>query len=184
MDVHVLDLKGRPLWNLKMHASEESENQPSFLTSTSKDPLDSTWRVHMDKDQWVPDVSVDRCMACRASFSFWYRRHHCRRCGAVVCASCSSHETKFIGRDSTIPVSSDPVRVCDPCIRVIDETLAQRLNKRLGGKSPNVISSPSSEKITRPEPVDRSGRAVLSVGSYRAEIKESEGNRYIRDGDL
>jgi hypothetical protein len=35
-------------------------------------------------------------MLCRAEFGFWIRRHHCRRCGAVVCDSCSGSRTKFI----------------------------------------------------------------------------------------
>lgn len=34
------------------------------------------------------------------------RRHHCRRCGRVVCAACSSR---------TAPVGGRSVRVCDEC---------------------------------------------------------------------
>merc|ERR1712141_353003 len=37
------------------------------------------------------------------------RRHHCRRCGLVVCGNCSAR--KFL-----LPhISSKPIRVCDTC---------------------------------------------------------------------
>lgn len=42
------------------------------------------------KEQWVEDYSVDRCMLCHTSiFSMIIRRHHCRRCGRLVCHACS-----------------------------------------------------------------------------------------------
>jgi hypothetical protein len=41
--------------------------------------------------QWQPDSEVSKCPICEISFSFWYRKHHCRKCGRVVCASCSPH---------------------------------------------------------------------------------------------
>jgi hypothetical protein len=40
---------------------------------------------------WVPDESVTACNVCRKEFSLLRRRHHCRMCGAVVCAKCSHH---------------------------------------------------------------------------------------------
>lgn len=44
------------------------------------------------KEQWVEDYSTDRCMMCHTSiFSMIIRRHHCRRCGRLVCHACSRH---------------------------------------------------------------------------------------------
>ncbi|KAL3465193.1 FYVE zinc finger-domain-containing protein [Aspergillus heterothallicus] len=43
------------------------------------------------RPQWQPDSEVTECPICGAAFSFWYRKHHCRKCGRVVCASCSPH---------------------------------------------------------------------------------------------
>lgn len=49
------------------------------------------------KDQWVEDYSADRCMLCRTSmFSMIIRRHHCRRCGRLVCHACSRHRMQVI----------------------------------------------------------------------------------------
>ena len=41
--------------------------------------------------RWQPDVEVNECPICHTTFSFFYRKHHCRKCGRVVCANCSPH---------------------------------------------------------------------------------------------
>ncbi|RHZ54400.1 putative C6 transcription factor (War1) [Aspergillus thermomutatus] len=43
------------------------------------------------RPRWQPDSEVTNCPICGTPFSFWYRKHHCRKCGRVVCASCSPH---------------------------------------------------------------------------------------------
>lgn len=61
-------------------------------------------------DHWVKDSHVASCMECKVRFTFSERRHHCRKCGRVVCNTCSSFE-------SAIPNLSihRPVRVCKQC---------------------------------------------------------------------
>jgi hypothetical protein len=63
---------------------------------------------------WVPDEEGAGCSICHAEFSLTRRRHHCRKCGSLVCGSCSDH---FISLDRTVSASqsSAPVRVCDRC---------------------------------------------------------------------
>lgn len=42
------------------------------------------------KEEWVANDEVSECMCCRQiNFSMFNRRHHCRRCGRVVCYNCS-----------------------------------------------------------------------------------------------
>ncbi|XP_066995944.2 uncharacterized protein Sptz [Anabrus simplex] len=62
------------------------------------------------KSDWVPNDEVSQCMCCKSvNFSMFNRRHHCRRCGRVICAMCSSKRMKVAGyRDVN-------VRVCDCC---------------------------------------------------------------------
>ncbi|CAH2059435.1 unnamed protein product, partial [Iphiclides podalirius] len=62
--------------------------------------------------EWVPDIAAPSCMRCSAHFTAFRRRHHCRNCGKVFCASCSSN---------SIPLPRygqlKPVRVCEECFQ-------------------------------------------------------------------
>ena len=72
--------------------------------------------------RWVPDEEGAGCSICHMEFSITRRRHHCRRCGSLVCGSCSDH---FISLDDSIShsQSSAPVRVCDRCeIKLRDDS--------------------------------------------------------------
>jgi hypothetical protein len=40
---------------------------------------------------WRPDQEAFTCAGCDIQFTCLRRRHHCRRCGEVVCQACSSH---------------------------------------------------------------------------------------------
>jgi len=59
---------------------------------------------------WVPDGEANTCMHCKKTqFSLVNRRHHCRKCGQVVCSPCSAK--RFL-----LPAqSSKPIRVCTSC---------------------------------------------------------------------
>lgn len=63
----------------------------------------------IDMPRWQPDTEVTSCPICGTVFSFWYRKHHCRKCGRVVCASCSPHSIviprQFIVRPPDTPTS-------------------------------------------------------------------------------
>lgn len=41
--------------------------------------------------RWQPDSEVTHCPICNTMFTFFTRKHHCRKCGRVVCAACSPH---------------------------------------------------------------------------------------------
>lgn len=41
--------------------------------------------------RWQPDSEAHECFICNRPFSFMFRRHHCRKCGRVVCNECSPH---------------------------------------------------------------------------------------------
>lgn len=59
---------------------------------------------------WVADSARDWCNLCGNKFSFTHRRHHCRVCGDLICANCSSEKTvKGIGIN---------VRVCTICKQI------------------------------------------------------------------
>ncbi|XP_038260251.1 zinc finger FYVE domain-containing protein 26 isoform X10 [Dermochelys coriacea] len=66
--------------------------------------------VPPSKQQWIPDETEITCMVCKTErFTMFNRRHHCRRCGRLVCSSCS---TKKMVVEAC---RENPARVCDQC---------------------------------------------------------------------
>ena len=63
--------------------SPSHHNQPSRTSSSSS-------RRYM-VPPWQPDSEVTHCPICKKQFTWMFRRHHCRKCGRVVCDSCSPH---------------------------------------------------------------------------------------------
>ncbi|KAJ1726825.1 hypothetical protein LPJ61_004937 [Coemansia biformis] len=47
-------------------------------------------RQRLPEAAWEPDEATLACHQCCQRFTLFVRRHHCRRCGLVVCDSCSS----------------------------------------------------------------------------------------------
>lgn len=73
--------------------------------------------AHYHAAPWVPDTEASICMVCNKSqFTLINRRHHCRKCGTVVCNTCSSR--KFLMPSQ----SKNPLRVCDPCYETLNST--------------------------------------------------------------
>ncbi|KAH8071698.1 hypothetical protein JL721_4199 [Aureococcus anophagefferens] len=54
---------------------------------------------------WVEDKNADACGLCDAKFTMFFRRHHCRKCGRLVCA----------GAATASPGTED--RACDDCAK-------------------------------------------------------------------
>ena len=53
-------------------------------------PLDD----HYVPPVWEQDHSTTACPLCRKDFGLINRRHHCRKCGSVVCGKCSKVHTR------------------------------------------------------------------------------------------
>lgn len=93
---------------------------------------------------WQPDSDVQACPLCDLPFNFLFRRrHHCRKCGRVICGSCSETWTTYLPstyivtkESSDIDISnrqqrqrqlrhakSNPhqkYRTCDECVMELD----------------------------------------------------------------
>jgi len=61
------------------------------------------------KQHWVSDGQTTHCYSCNSQFTQINRRHHCRLCGFVYCAECSSR------RLSVPELNIDNQRFCDSC---------------------------------------------------------------------
>jgi len=106
-----------------------------LLRKSGKKPLGEHAAV------WVPDGEATVCMHCNKSqFNVLNRRHHCRKCGAVVCGPCSNK--KFL-----MPVQSPkPLRVCLTCYDILTKFKNQGLaNTSMHGDNLSLDSSGDDE---------------------------------------
>uniref|UniRef100_A0A0N5AZL5 FYVE-type domain-containing protein n=1 Tax=Syphacia muris TaxID=451379 RepID=A0A0N5AZL5_9BILA len=62
--------------------------------------------------KWLDDTEAVSCNGCKKAFSLMFRKHHCRMCGQIFCASCSSHTAE-------VASNKNPVRVCNLCYQEI-----------------------------------------------------------------
>jgi hypothetical protein len=89
---------------------------------------------------WVPDTDSSSCMKCGVAFSLIRRRHHCRRCGILLCAPCSRARMIMsiptARDDPTGKLKETKVRVCEGCAK-------NRPSVRWSYKKP-VLNSPTS----------------------------------------
>ncbi|CAA0836784.1 RING/FYVE/PHD zinc finger superfamily protein [Striga hermonthica] len=75
-----------------------------------------------EKDHWVPDEAVTKCTACRADFSAFNRRHHCRNCGDIFCDKCTQGRIALTEEEH-----AQPVRVCDQCMAEVTQRLSNKV---------------------------------------------------------
>ncbi|XP_072896254.1 zinc finger FYVE domain-containing protein 26 isoform X1 [Hemitrygon akajei] len=80
------------------------------------------------KKDWVPDSKAMYCLVCcKERFTMFNRRHHCRRCGRVVCQSCSTNRMEIKS------CREKPVRVCDQCYNYYHTRGIERLDEGEAG---------------------------------------------------
>lgn len=60
---------------------------------------------------WQDDESSEVCIKCKAEFGLFNRRHHCRRCGVLVCGDCSRFQLPLPRLNY-----NDDQRVCSTCL--------------------------------------------------------------------
>ncbi|PAV61114.1 hypothetical protein WR25_27274 [Diploscapter pachys] len=62
--------------------------------------------------KWEEDANVHDCRGCQEKFTVSRRKHHCRYCGSIFCATCSEGRVK-------LPSNPKPARVCDTCFSLL-----------------------------------------------------------------
>ncbi|KAK7912860.1 hypothetical protein WMY93_013071 [Mugilogobius chulae] len=88
---------------------------------------------------WIPDHASAICMRCTRKFTMTHRRHHCRKCGFLVCAACSRNRA-VIGHIHP----TKRLRVCKQCHTCLSEREPE-VRRRDSGDS-IVMSSDEEEQ--------------------------------------
>ncbi|KAF4123507.1 FYVE zinc finger [Geosmithia morbida] len=143
--------------------------------------------------RWQPDVEVTYCPICHTQFNFFVRKHHCRKCGRVVCNACSPHRIiipyQYIVRPPgfDMPISQgllfdgfgsgyfdmngisggERVRLCNPCVP--DPNIAPPQHQQGPGAVPG---TPGAGSVSSPSP------SVLSPRSSHQRSWSSIGDAY------
>lgn len=129
---------------------------------------------------WQPDETVSCCPLCQRKFTWFQRKHHCRKCGRVVCNICSGNfsllpitqvvrqlqdaSSTFLGRlaaevehERCRLLDSAEVRICDACFSVVEQDRCRRM---LG------LDLPSSEARATSAQVIREPAVIASSGLH------------------
>ncbi|KAI1006362.1 hypothetical protein K3495_g1859 [Podosphaera aphanis] len=144
-------LRGMTDSHSSMNSSDASRPPPTSMLPGSLNQLDTIERRELVTPRWQLDAEVTYCPICKSQFNFFVRKHHCRKCGRVVCNSCSPHRITIPYQYIILPpdignaVSSvstshyrthnqakitdysggERVRLCNPCVPDPNITSAQ-----------------------------------------------------------
>jgi len=108
-----------PVQNKPSWAKKATDQKPSWVKHSS--PSEVAKQAKPTKKEtignvlpeWEKDEVVDACHGCKTGFSFFCRRHHCRRCGLIFCDDCSGHEIEL----EKLFDDHEKRRVCNDCYK-------------------------------------------------------------------
>nr|XP_057912961.1 zinc finger FYVE domain-containing protein 26 isoform X2 [Doryrhamphus excisus] len=116
---------------------------------------------------WVPDTQQHVCMVCRRErFTMFNRRHHCRRCGRLVCHACSERKMAVEG------CPGEEVRVCDQCYSYFHPHSDDELEASEVAASPASTEDVLNGILHLPEVAPRQFR--LSTDPVENQLRRSE----------
>ncbi|XP_008277881.1 zinc finger FYVE domain-containing protein 9 isoform X2 [Stegastes partitus] len=104
---------------------------------------------------WVPDSQAPVCMKCDVKFTFTKRRHHCRACGKVFCATCCSLKCRLVYMDRK------EARVCVTCHSALTNAQSWETPTTTSNQSPNP-NNPAEYCSTIPPLQQAQASGVLS----------------------
>lgn len=124
-------------------------------TTTKKSEVGHSVLEDDEAPLWVPDNFSPSCMCCGVSKfnAFTNRRHHCRKCGILVCDGCSRSKLIVHTVDK-----HNPVRVCNKCkLRRAQKEAERRLSPQR--------KTPSSEEPRSRAESDSTFEVRVPLGS-------------------
>ncbi|XP_027334704.1 1-phosphatidylinositol-3-phosphate 5-kinase FAB1B isoform X2 [Abrus precatorius] len=135
------------------------------------------WRsepANVSRDFWMPDQSCRVCYECDSQFTLFNRKHHCRLCGRIFCAKCTTNSVPA-------PFSSqrnswdelEKIRVCNYCYKQWEQGVVALDNSvQISNLDHSTSESTSSLASSKTSATAISSNITLcsmpySVGSYK-----------------
>ncbi|OCK94934.1 FYVE-domain-containing protein [Cenococcum geophilum 1.58] len=117
------------------------------------------------RNHWKPDNSTSVCSAsaCHKPFSFFDRRHHCRRCGGIFCGAHSLNNVR-LNQHALFHPSGSYYRACDRCFSNYRDWESRR--KSIAGSE----NSGSSNAVCIDSPTAAKRPDALRVGSLASSV--------------
>ncbi|CAA0829481.1 1-phosphatidylinositol-3-phosphate 5-kinase FAB1B [Striga hermonthica] len=107
------------------------------------------WRsepAHVSRDFWMPDQSCRVCYECDTQFTLFNRRHHCRVCGRIFCAKCTSNWVPTeSGEHKALVEEWDKIRACNYCFKQWGKDLTVAVDNGIQVTSPDISCLSPSE---------------------------------------
>ncbi|KAF7258507.1 hypothetical protein EG68_03749 [Paragonimus skrjabini miyazakii] len=146
--------------SLMQNSTAESTKKPSDFIPGVDFPA-STWQpmpisdIGLREPVWAPDNAFSACMICAISFTLIRRRHHCRACGRLLCATCCNRRIR-------LPFTCRPSasrRSCDETQPFIDMQHKSNVDgirghaQLLFSNRPARVCSECFELLSKPDPL-------------------------------
>ncbi|KAJ1408315.1 Zinc finger, FYVE/PHD-type [Sesbania bispinosa] len=135
------------------------------------------WRsepANVSRDFWMPDRSCRVCYECDSQFTLFNRRHHCRLCGRIFCAKCTTNSIPApLDSQGNSLDEWEKIRVCNYCYKQWEQgivTFDNSIQVSNLDRSPSM--STSSLASSKTSGTANSSNVTLcsmpySVGSYQ-----------------
>ena len=132
---------------LDFFQTDDMEELRRGLSRSASDSLDEELGAVTGEPttaHWKPDLTANDCAVCHQTFTWFFRRHHCRRCGNVVC---DTHISKRVPLDQNARLHPDGAdsKACDSCYQ--EWTVVKRLRH---SRTSSIAESQSSQGTAVP----------------------------------
>lgn len=123
------------------------------------------------RSAWVADELRRSCAVCVKPFALRRRKHHCRACGEVVCASCAPQRETCVDSDS-----GGSARVCTKCL------IQARRGLTIGAGSCDAVPPSVADEVVVSAPLPPSASPLvrsLTAGSEDNKRSEARGTAAV-----
>ncbi|CAJ1417930.1 unnamed protein product [Effrenium voratum] len=126
---------------------------------------------------WVPNEASNHCQECSQIFRSFRRRHHCRRCGRLLCGSCAPKVQENSGDNCLSMLSQGSrVRLCEQC----QESGPQAPRSRSMHSHRASIMSTASAVTVGSDAVEAAMERLHEMKEEVAELRKAEKQRIER----